>query len=676
MRCGFFILIVFFLVIGCSQKKSAKMKPLDPANMDLTVSPTEDFYHFANGNWLKNNPIPPEYSRWGSFEYLAEKNLKDLRTILEEAATDTTKPKGSNLRKIGDFYASGMDSAKIEAEGIQPIREELDRIEAVKSKKELQEAMAHLQSLGTNAGFYFFSAQDKKNSGMMIGWLYQGGLGLPDRDYYLNKDERSKHLREKYVAHVTNMFKLLGQSPEQAAQSAQTVMKVETRLAKASMTRLEQRNPVATYHKMPVKKLQKLAPDFDWTTYFQNVGVAHPGEINVAQPEFFKAIGKMMRQVRLKAWKTYLCWQFIHSAADYLNTAFINENFDFYGKTLQGKEELPPRWKRVLRETSRDLGEAVGQIYVERFFPPEAKQRALEMVMNLKAAFRERIKKVDWMSEKTRQKALHKLDAFNVKIGYPDKWKDYSGLEITRDSYVMNTLRAANFEFKRELAKIGKPVDRSEWGLTPQTVNAYYQPFMNEIVFPAAILQPPFFNAEADDAVNYGAMGVVIGHEMTHGFDDQGRQFDEKGNLNDWWTKEDAEKFKARAALLADEFDHFTPIDTFHINGKLTLGENIADLGGLNIAYDALQKALKEHPQPKKIDGFTPEQRFFLSYAQVWRNNIRKENLILRLKTDVHSPGEFRTNGELMNLPAFYAAFGVKEGDKMYLPPEKRVKIW
>lgn len=676
MRYGLFILIVLLLGIGCSQKESAKMKPLDPANMDLTVSPGEDFYRYANGTWLKNNPIPPEYSRWGSFEYLAEKNLKDLRTILEEAASDTTTPKGSNLRKIGDFYASGMDSAKIEAEGIQPLREELGRIEAIQSKKELQEAIANLQSLGSNVGFYFFAAQDKKNSDMMIGWLYQGGLGLPDRDYYLNRDERSKQLREKYAAHVTNMFKLLGQSPEQAAQLAQTVMKVETRLAKASMTRLEQRNPVATYHKMSVKKLQKLSPHFDWKTYFQNVGVAQPGDINVAQPEFFKEISKMIRQVPLRDWKTYLRWHLVHSSADYLSRAFVDEDFNFYGKTLQGKEKLSPRWKRVLRETSRDLGEAVGQIYVERFFPPEAKQRALEMVMNLKAAFRERIKKVDWMSEETRQKALHKLDAFHVKIGYPDKWKDYSGLEITRDSYVTNVMRAADFEFKRELAKIGKPVDRSEWGLTPQTVNAYYQPFMNEIVFPAAILQPPFFNADADDAVNYGAMGVVIGHEMTHGFDDQGRQFDEKGNLNNWWTKEDVEKFKARAAQLADEFDHFTPVDTFHINGKLTLGENIADLGGLNIAYDALQKALKENPQPEKIDGFTPEQRFFLSYAQVWRNNIRKENLLLRLKTDVHSPGEFRTNGELMNLPAFYAAFGVKEGDKMYLPPEKRVKIW
>lgn len=676
MRNFFLFSLFLIIVLGCSPQKSTEVKPIDPANMDLTVSPADDFYQYANGNWLKNNPIPPEYSRWGSFTYLAEKNLKDLKTIFDEAAAANAGEKGSNLQKIGDFYATGMDSNKIEAEGVKVLQTEFERINNIKTTRDLEKLIAHLQSMGANALFNFFSAQDKKNSSMMIAWLYQGGIGLPDRDYYLKQDQRSKDLRAKYVTHVTNMFKLLGDSPEKAAENAQTVMNLETQIARASMTRLQQRDPVATYNKMSSRKLSEIAPGIHWSAYFANVGVEKIGDINVAQPEFFKEISKMIKRVDLNDWKVYLRWHLIHSAAGYLNSAFVNESFDFYGKTLRGTKKLQTRWKRVLRETSADLGEAVGQLYVERYFPPVAKKRALEMVMNLKKVFRERIKNVDWMSEETKQKALQKLAAFNVKIGYPDKWKDYSKLEIKRDAYVLNVMRAAGFEFKKDLAKIGKPVDKAEWHMTPQTVNAYYSPSMNEIVFPAAILQPPYFNPDADDAVNYGAMGVVIGHEMTHGFDDKGRQFDAHGNLTDWWTKEDAERFEARAAVLAKEFDQFVPVDTVHINGKLTLGENIADLGGLNIAFQALQEALKKYPQPQKIDGFTPEQRFFLSYAQVWRNNIRKKALLLRLKTDVHSPGKYRVDGPLKNLPAFFTAFHVKEGDKMYLPPEKRAKIW
>ncbi|GAB4332996.1 MAG: M13 family metallopeptidase [Calditrichia bacterium] len=676
MKKGWFIMLFTLAVLGCSQPQQKAEKPLDPANMDLTVKPGDDFYRYANGTWLKNNPIPPEYSRWGSFEHLVEKNYKDLRSIFEEAAANTNAPKGSKIQKIGDFFATGMDTAKIESEGIEPIRPYLRKIDEIRDVKSLQNTITEFQKTGMGMLFHLFAEQDKKNSEMNIAWLYQGGLGLPDRDYYLEKDKRSQEIREKYVAHVQKMFELMGEQPEQAAKIAQKIMNFETRLAKASMTRLEQRNPQATYNPVSVKDLARKVRGWNWKIYFKTVGLEDPGTINLAQPEFFKNIGKMLVDESLDSWKLYLKWHLIHNTAEYLSSDFEKENFAFYGTVLSGQQKMKPRWKRVLQETSRSLGELVGQIYVEKFFPPEAKEKALALVMNLKDAFRERIKQLEWMSPVTKQRALAKLEAFNVKIGYPDKWIDYSALEIKRDAYVLNAMRAAAFEFQRSINKIGKPVDRTEWGMTPQTVNAYYHPFMNEIVFPAAILQPPFFNPNADDAVNYGAMGVVIGHEMTHGFDDQGRQFDENGNMNDWWTEEDAKRFKEEADKLVEQFNSFVVEDSFHVDGKLTLGENIADLGGLNIAYDALQKALKQNPQPEKIDGFTPEQRFFLSYAQVWRNNIRRENLLLRLKTDVHSPGEFRTNGPLMNMPQFYKAFGVKEGDKMYRPEADRIKIW
>ncbi|GAB4380033.1 MAG: M13 family metallopeptidase [Calditrichia bacterium] len=674
MILGLVVLVI--LGMGCSSKKGTQEKPIDPSNMDLTVRPGEDFYRFANGNWLKNNPIPAEYSRWGSFEILLEKNLKDLRTIFEEAAAQNDAPRGSNIQKIGDFYITGMDSEKIEEQGIQPLQEQFEKIAALKSKPDLQGLIAYFHTIGVNPGFHLFSAQDKKNSEMVIAWLYQGGLGLPDRDYYVKDDDRSREIRREYRKHVARMFMLMGDTTENADRLAETVMQMETRLAKASMTRLELRDPQKTYHPMSLRELDRLTPAFNWASYFREVGVQATEKINVAQPEFFKEAAKMIRDISLDDWKTYLRWHLIHNAAPYLNSEFVNENFRFYGTFLSGTEKLQPRWKRVLRETSSSLGEIVGQMYVERYFPPRAKTRMVELVNNLKTAFANRIKNVEWMTEESKQRALEKLAAFGVKIGYPDEWIDYSTLEIQRDSYVMNVLRATRFEVRRDLNKIGKPVDRTEWGMTPQTVNAYYHPFLNEIVFPAAILQPPFFNFEADDAVNYGAIGVVIGHEMTHGFDDQGRQFDAQGNLNDWWNKEDEERFKTRAEILVRQYNEFVPVDTFHVNGKLTLGENIADLGGLNIAYDAFQMAKAKNPQTGKIDGFTPEQRFFLSYAQIWRNNIRPENLKLRLKTDVHSPGEFRANGPLMNMPAFYASFDIKEGDPMYRPESQRAQIW
>jgi putative endopeptidase len=536
--------------------------------------------------------------------------------------------------------------------------------------------MADFQSEGINTLFYLLAEKDNKEKDLVITWLYQGGLGLPDRDYYTNTDQRSKDIREEYVSHVTKMFELIGANKYDATQSAKKVMKMETQLAEASMTLKEQRNPIAIYNKMPVKKLDRMTPHFNWRKYFSYIGLEKAIDINVAQPIFFKEASKMMGKINIDDWKTYLRWHLINNTAAYLSDEFANLDFEFYQKYLSGTEKRQPRWKRVLRSTSSHLGEIVGQFYVERFFPPEAKTKALDLVMNLKAAFKDRIKNTEWMSEETKQRALEKLEAFGVKIGYPDKWTDYSTLEIEGDSYLANVLRANHFEFKRDIEKIGKPVDRNEWEMSPQTVNAYYHPFLNEVVFPAAILQPPFFNHQADDPVNYGAIGVVIGHEMTHGFDDQGRHYDKDGNLNDWWTKEDAENFERRADVLVEQFNNFVALDTAHIDGKLTLGENIADLGGVNIAFDAYQKAKQTNPPKPLIDGFTPEQRFFLSYAQIWRNNIRDENLLLRLKTDVHSPGRFRVLGPLPNALGFYEAFDIQEDDAMFLPENRRAKIW
>lgn len=651
-------------------------KAIDPANMDTTLSPAEDFYQFAVGRWLRHNPIPPEYSSWGSIEQLVEKNLKDLRTIFEEAAADRKAPEGSMNQKIGDFYGSGMNTKKIEQDGLKYLRPYFSRIEQIKRKEDVRRCIAYFHTMGVSPLFQFLVDQDPKNSDINIVWLYQAGLGLPDRDYYLDKSDQAKKIREKYIRHMTNMFELLGDSSEDGADAARRVMKMETRLAKASMTRLERRDPKATHNKMSLSKLAEMADGFDFPGYFKNLTVEDPGDINVAQPKFFKELGKMIGQTRLGDWQSYLRWHLILKTAPYLNKVFEAESFDFYGTILMGAKKLKPRWKRCLLTTSSALGEMVGRIYVERYFPPEARARALELVENLKKSFRERIKKLGWMSKDTRKRALGKLAAFGVKIGYPDEWIDYSRLEIDRQSYVLNVLQAENFEFKRNLAKVGKPVDRGEWEMTPQTVNAYYHPSKNEIVFPAAILQPPFFYFTADDAVNYGAIGAVIAHEMIHGFDDQGRQYDKEGNLNDWWSEEEEKRFKERTEGLVSQFGQFEAVDDVHINGELTLGENIADLGGLNIALDAFREAVKKKPPPGEIDGFTPVQRFFLSWAQIWRRNIRKETLLLRLKTDVHSPDKFRTNGPLINLEAFHSAFNIKPGQPMYLPPEKRVTIW
>jgi putative endopeptidase len=669
-------LVFMIFVPGTAVKAEAKYKSLDPADMDLTIKPGDDFYNYANGNWIKNNPVPDEYSRWGSFEILREQNLKDLRAILQNAMKSKDAKEGSLDRKIGDFYATAMDEAKIEADGLKPLAGLMKKIAAIKDKVQFQKTVAYFHTNNLGPLFNFFEAQDPGNSEIVIAWVYQGGLGLPDRDYYLDEKDRSKKIREEYIKHVTKMFELMKDSPEAAAKSAKTIMAMETELAKSSLTRVQTRDMKAIYNRKSLQELDQLTPNYNFSSYFKEIGLEKPGNINVAMPKFMEAVSALVKESSLEDLKTYLRWNLISESAPYLTKAFVAENFRFNRGILTGAKKMRPRWKRSLIATNAALGEAVGQIYVKKHFPAEAKTRAFNLVMNLKIVLGDRIKGLDWMSDVTKKKALAKLDAFKVKIGYPDKWIDYSNLEVKRDSYLMNGLRSSQFEFKRHLDRIGKAPDRGQWEMSPQTVNAYYHPLLNEIVFPAAILQPPFFDFKADDAINYGGIGCAIGHEMTHGFDDQGRQFDKDGNLKDWWTKEDNEKFKKRADLLVKQYDAYVAVDDVNVNGKLTLGENIADLGGLYVAYGGLMKALKEGSSSEKIDGFTPQQRFFLSWARVWRNNITKENLIMRVKTDPHSPGKFRTIGPLINMEIFYNAFDVKKGNKLYKEEKDRIKIW
>src|SRR5213596_3126733 len=653
--------------------------PLDPKNIDTSVKPQEDFYLYANGGWLKRNPVPPEYSRWGSFSELEEKNNEALHKIAEKTANAHVDANAApEIQKVGDYYASGMDETAIEAARTKPLEDELKRIDAIKDRSDLLKAIARLHAIGIGAFFEFGSGQDAKDSTRDIAQAHQGGLGLPDRDYYTKTDEDSKKKRAAYVDHVTKMLTLLGEAPGKADSDAKKIMALETSLAKASRTRVELRDPQKNYNKMSQTDLQKLTPDWNWADYFKAINLTEPGDINVGQPDFFKAANAMFTKTSIDDWKTYLRWHLIDDAAAELSKDFVNEDFNFNQGVLRGTKEIKPRWKRVVASTDGALGEALGKLYVAEYFPPEAKARALEMINNLKAALADRIKALDWMDEPTKQQALKKLAAMNVKIGYPDKWRDYSLLKIDRGPYILNAIRAENFEVNRQLKKIGKPVDRTEWGMTPPTVNAYYNPNMNEIVFPAGILQPPFFYANADDAINYGGIGAVIGHEMTHGFDDQGRQFDAVGNLRDWWSPESAAKFKERSKAVVQQYNENEPLPGLHVNGELTQGENIADLGGVKLAYAALQKALDKHPEDrnKKIDGFTPEQRFFLSFAAIWRQKIRDEDQKMRLTTDPHSPAQFRVNGPLSDLPEFQKAFNVPDGSPMVRPADKCVNIW
>lgn len=670
------IAMLLISVLSC-KPKTVITPAIDAANIDTTVKPGDNFYLYANGAWLKNHPIPGEYSRYGAFEVLGEENYKQLQTIMDEASKDKNAQAGSVRQKIRDFYNTGLDTVKIEKEGFAPVKAALARIDALKTNEDIQKMVAGSHAVGSYPLFYFTGAPDEKNSNMVIAQLYQGGLGLPDRDYYLGDDTRSKEIRAEYMKHVAKMFELIGENATQAGESAAAVMQIETGLAKVSSTRLELRDPVSNYNKTNIEGIQKMAPKFNWAPYFKGIGLAKTDEINVGQPKFFAGMADLLSSIPAEQWKTYLRWNLVNEAATYLSSDFEKQNFAFFGTVLSGKTEQKPRWKRVLSETSNSLGEAVGQLYVEKYFPPQAKERMVSLVNNLKAALNGRINGLTWMSDVTKKEAIAKLEKINVKVGYPDKWIDYSSMQVGTNSYYENVLNATHFAVKREMAKIGKPVDRTEWGMTPQTVNAYYSPNMNEIVFPAGILQPPFFFLDADDAVNYGAIGVVIGHEMSHGFDDQGRQYDKEGNLRDWWTAEDATNFGIQTKALVAHYDNFKLLNTLHVDGSLTLGENIADLGGVNIAYSALLKAMEGKDMDARIDGYTSQQRFFLSYAQVWRNNIRDKELMRRLKEDVHSPGEARVNGIVYNIPAFYKAFAIiTSGDKMFIPDENVIKIW
>jgi putative endopeptidase len=646
----------------------------DVSNLDRSANACQDFNQFANGGWTAKNQIPAAYSRWGRFEVLGEQNLDALHEILDGLLKKKNHTAGSNEQKVADFYASCMDEQKIESEGLKPLADELQRIDRITDLLSLQDEIARFHARRIPAVFGFGAAQDFKDSKSVIAQAVQGGLGLPDRDYYTNDDDKSKQTRAEYVKHVARTFELMGDDADRAAAESQTVLKIETKLAENSVTRVQRRKPEANYHPMIKAELLEMTPHFDWGRYFRTVGLPEIGKVNVGQPDFFKAADKFLTEISIEDWKTYLRWHLVNAASPTLSAKFVDENFDFNGKYLQGTKENLPRWKRCVASTDRSLGEALGELYVKKTFTPQAKARAQEMVKNLIEALRQNLSTLDWMNEETRQRATAKLNAFVRKIGFPDKWRSYEALQVNRGPYYNNIVSSGEFEFKRNVGKIGRPLDRTEWGMSPPTVNAYYNPSMNEIVFPAGILQPPFYAATADDAFNYGGIGAVIGHEMTHGFDDQGAKFDADGNLVMWWTPEDFKKFNDRTNCVVKQFNGYEVEPGLFQKGELVVGESVADLGGLTVAFAAYQKSLEGKPRPKNIDGFTPEQRFFLGWAQVWAQNIRPEAARLRNATDPHPLGRFRVNGPLSNMPAFAKAFGCKPGDAMVR--QERCQIW
>lgn len=670
------VALLSFNFMGGTNPDSGVMKPaINTDNFDNSTSPATDFFQYVNGGWLKNNPIPATESSWGSFNELEEMNRKTLKKILEDAAANTNATKGSNTQKLGDYWAAGMDSIGIEAKGITPLAEQIAMINKMKKPVDLMKTLAYMNMRGLGSLFSIYVDQDAKVSTEYILNLSQGGLGLPDRDYYFNEDARSKNIQTEYKKYLETMLTLMGEKPVDAAVNGKAIYEMETRIAKACMRRVDMRDPYAVYHRMKLEEVKALSPNMDWTAYFTAASIPTVAEMNIAQPDYLKEISKMFKEVPMTTWKEYLKIRMISATGGMLSSAFVNERFRFFSTVLRGTPKMDPRWKRVLSNTNGELGEILGQEFVKIVFPPEAKQKALDLVNNLEASLKEKINALDWMSAETKTKAQEKLSTIMVKIGYPDKWKDYSSVEISRESYVKNYMNCDIFEWTDMMNKLGKPIDRTEWGMNPQTVNAYYNPAMNEIVFPAAILQPPFFNANADEAVNYGGIGTVIGHELTHGFDDEGRKFDAKGNLNEWWTEADAKKFDERTGVVVKQFNSIVALDTMHINGQLTLGENIADLGGLAISFNAMQKA-NAGKTINKIDGFTQEQRFFLSYANIWRGQYRPASLSQQLLTNPHSPGKWRVNVPLSNLPEFHKAFGLKEGDPMVKSVGDRARIW
>lgn len=667
--------IVALASCNTPQKEVVKIAAINPANMDTTVAAGTDFYEYACGGWIKNNPLKPEYARFGTFDQLLENNQEQLRVLIEELSA-TPHEAGSVAGKIGALYAMGLDSTKLNADGVAPVKEELAAINALATKSDVSKMVATLHKEGMAPFFALFVDADEKNSAMNIVQLYQAGIGMGDRDYYLLEDEGSAKMRDAYRAYINKLFTLAGSSPEQADAAVDAVMKIEKAIADISYGREDLRDSQKNYNKLAYEDFKQIESPLDWDVYFESMGLAGLKELDAKQINFYKDMNKALQNTTVDEQKYYLAFNLLSAAAPYLSDDFVDADFEFYGKVMSGKQEQQPRWKRSLNTVNGALGEAVGEMYVEKYFPASSKEKMLTLVGNLQTALSERINGLEWMSDTTKAKAQEKLAAFTVKIGYPDKWRDYSGLEIKDDSYWANVRRSNIFDMAYQLADVDKPVDKSRWHMNPQTVNAYYNPTTNEICFPAAILQPPFFNPDADDAVNYGAIGVVIGHEMTHGFDDQGRNYDKDGNLIDWWTAEDAVRFKERADKLVDQYDQIIVIDTLHANGRFTLGENIADHGGLLVAHQAYLNSLKGKETPAPIDGFTNEQRFFLGYATLWGQNIRPEEIRRRTKIDPHSLGKWRVNAALRNIAPFYAAFDIKEGDPMFMAPADRVVIW
>lgn len=657
-------------------KSSISIHGIDPSDLDTSTLPEKDFYQYANGGWISKHTLPPDRSRYGSFDKLTDQNEKLLLDILKESANNIDKTDSLLIRQIGCFYLSGMDTVTIEKKGFSALSELLKPVKTISNIAELINQIAYLHKYRISPLFNFYSSPDPGNSNQVISHFTQGGLGLSDRDYYLSDDKTSKELLKEYKKHIVKIFTLAGETNEDSVHFSDTIIEIETQLAEYSMTRHEKRDPYLTYNKMDIDELSQLSPAINWKSYFKGIGLVDPGPISVGQTLFFEELSNMVCNIDINSWKVYLTWNIINCTAANLNDKFVNQNFEFYGKMLTGSKKLLPRWKRTLATCNFGLGDSIGQIYINKYYSSESHSRIISLIENLMFVFGKRIQELEWMSNITKKKALDKLNKMKVKIGYPSKWKDYSSVKVSKTDYLNNILNSRKFYFDYSIKKVGKSVDRDDWEIFPQTVNAYYNPLLNEIVFPAAILQPPFFYNKGDDAINYGAIGVVIGHEMTHGFDDQGRQYDKNGNLRNWWTKEDSKQFQAKTQVLIDQFNKFIVVDNIHSDGVLSLGENIADLGGLSISYEAYINSQKGKNHSEKIDGLSDKQRFFLSYSRIWAQNIRKKEMIKRTKEDVHSLGKFRVNGPLPNLEEFYRAFNIKSKSDIYIPKSKRAKIW
>jgi putative endopeptidase len=681
LKWGALALAATFSLGACQNQPSTEDVNEGPAgislaDMDTTVRPADDFYRFANGGWLERTEVPADEGRWSSFNELREFNNEALLTVLNNASESGKYGEGSDEMKAFTFYQVAMDSAKAEEAGIKPLQPTLKEIDAISNKEDLRKQLAELRLKGVSPFFGMYVTTDRKQSDQMAMHVGQGGLGLPNRDYYTKGDSKSEDIKEKYVAFIADMLGFIGYEATAAQQAAQNIILLENKLAQASMDNVERRNPIKTYNKFDIQALDQHTPNFNWSAYFNQLGVEGVDSVIVGQPDFFKEMDRIIANTDLSTLKDYMKYNVINDAAAYLNHEIVNRNFEFYGKTLQGTEEMRPRWKRALASTNGAVGFAVGKLYVDETFPPEAKQQAEEMVEYIKKAFANRINNLEWMSPETKEKAQDKLSRFNVKIGYPEEWETYEDLEVSESSYVENVMASNRYSVKDNLSKLGKPVDKDEWFMTPQTVNAYYSPTFNEIVFPAGILQPPFYNFKADAAVNFGGIGAVIGHEISHGFDDNGSRYDGEGNMKNWWTEEDNTQFQARTGQLASQYDAYEPLDSVFVNGKFTLGENIGDLGGVAAAYDGLLLYLADNESEDQIQGYTPEQRFFISWATIWRSKYKDEALRNQVMTDPHSPGMYRATGPLVNIDGFYEAFNIQEGDPMYKADSARVRIW